>query len=130
MKPAVHPAKSRATLLALCVGLTACASASRDGMRASEPELVIGSNGWISGALRPSESEADTVGCHSAWRNVALRAEDPWLGTIGLRETFPGDCELGVGIALPSSYFGAVRTDSLAERPADLGIGLWLKIDF
>src|SRR5262245_1113987 len=98
MKPAASPAKSRATLLALCAGLTACASAAHEGVRPPEPEFVVGSNGWISGALRPSDPEADTVGCHSAWRNLALRAEDPWLGTIGLRQMLPGDCELGVGI--------------------------------
>ena len=132
MRPAASPAKSRATLLALCVGLTACASAApeRAALPLRQPELIVGSNAWISGALRPSDAEADTVGCHSAWRNVALRAPDPWLGTIGLRQSFPGDCELGVGIALPSSFFGASRTIPLSDRPGDLGVGVWLKLDF
>lgn len=131
MKRAASPAKTRATLLALCVGLTACASANApEGYRPPEPALVVGSNGWLSGALRPSDPAADPTGCHSAWRNLALRANDPWLGTIGLRQELPGDCELGLGIALPSSYFGLERTDSLAAKPDDLGIGVWLKIDF
>lgn len=130
MKPAAPTAKSRAMLLALCVGMTACASAAHDGVHSPETEFVVGSNGWISGALLPSNQEADTVGCHSAWRNHALRPEDPWVGTIGLRQELPGDCELGVGIALPSSYFGAQLSDSLSARPDHLGVGLWLKIDF
>jgi hypothetical protein len=133
MRPAASPAKSRATLLAVCAGLTGCASAYPDhaSMPLPQPEFVVASNAWISGALRPSDRDADPVGCHSAWRNLALRAEDPWLGTIGLRQVLPNACELGVGIALPSSYFGVQRSDALAARPADdLGIGLWLKIDF
>jgi hypothetical protein len=130
MKPAVPSAKSRAMLLALCVGMTACASAAHDGARPTEPEFVVGSNGWISGALLPGDQHGDTVGCHSAWRNHALRAEDPWVGTIGLRQELTSDCELGVGIALPSSYFGVQQSASLTARPDDLGIGLWLKIDF
>src|SRR5262245_14833648 len=132
MRPAAPTAKSRAMLLALCMGVTACASAARDGgvPRPPEPELVVGSNGWISGALLPSNPESDHVGCHSAWRNLALRAEDPWVGTIGVRQVLADDCELGLGIALPSSYFGVQRSDSLSTKPDDLGIGLWLKIDF
>lgn len=131
MKPAARTAKTRVTLLALCVGLPACASAARDeAFHPAEPEFVVGSNGWISGALSPSDPTTAPVGCHSASRNLALRAEDPWLGTIGLRQELTGDCELGLGIALPSSYFGPQRSDSLAARPNDLGIGLWLKIDF
>ena len=133
MKPAVPTAKSRATLLALFVLLPACASATPgDAPTAplSRPELVVASNGWISGALRPSDPANDPTGCHSAWRNHALRADDPWLGTIGLRQALPGACELGVGIALPSSYFVAQRADALSAQPGNLGIGVWLKLDF
>src|SRR5262245_61948142 len=130
MRDVGSPANSRAALIALCAGLTACASASHEGVRPPEPEFVVGSNGWISGALLPSDPSADAVGCHSAWRNLALRADDPWVGTIGLRQELTGDCELGVGIALPSSYFGVQRADALSEKQHDLGIGVWLKLDF
>src|SRR5512147_1644655 len=131
MKPEAGPAKTGVALLALAVGLTACASAGRDGgAPAAEPQFVVGSNGWISGALRPADPEADQVGCHSASRNLALRADDPWFGTIGLRQALPGDCELGVGIALPTSYFGTQRAASVSERPGNLGVGVWLKFEF
>ena len=128
MRDAASHATTRVTLAALCAGLTACASAQHEGYRPPEPEFVVGSNGWISGALLPSGPATDGVGCHSAWRNHALRAEDPWVGTIGVRQELPGDCELGLGLALPSSYFGV--SESLADQPDDLGVGLWLKIDF
>ncbi len=130
-RPSSHAA-SAVSALALAASLLA-GCASSDGRKSGSgysPGLMVASPGWLNGVLAPPES-GTTASCASRYcSNPALRPNETWLGTIGLRQRLSDPCEVGVGVALPNLFPSDNQSIVAAERARDIGVGVWLKFDF
>lgn len=117
-------------LVAAALAISACAS--RDdrphGTCTTGSTVVLASSGWLNGSLEPRNPDESCVGCRAVVGNAALRPDDPWLGTIGLR-LLPGDCEVGMGLCVPNVLSSSAQTQPVS-RARDVGVGAWLSFDF
>ena len=126
--------KLHAVLLgAAAAAVAGCASPSaRDGADGDDGAggLDLSSTEWVNGALEKSDIGTEPVGAHAAGANPALRAEDPWVGTVGWRNRLAHASEFGVGVLVPNTSTAREQTASQTELSRQAGVGVWLKFGF
>ena len=60
--------------------------------------------------------------------NPAIRPNDPWLGTVGVRPVTGAGYEFGTALCLPR--WDAPARDTGFDPTRRLGIGVWFQFDF
>jgi len=133
--PLSRSSVARTSLAALVVAASVASCASPVGKadleRCEERGFVVGSSAFFSCALETPETRSEETGGRAAAANPALRPDDPWLGTIGLRSLLAGEYEYGLGVCVPNPYSTRIGQQSfLADRGRSLGVGAWLQFDF
>ena len=112
--------------------LSGCASnAGRlDAERPADTAFVVRSSGWLNGNFETPDAPEPSAPTRAPGESPALHVTSPWIGTIGLRQLLPGDWEIGLGVAVPNPYSPLAQTLPPTDRFRDVGVGIWLKLDF
>ena len=130
------PLLAAAALAAAAVALCACAGPDgrrSEARRGGGTGVVLSSSSWLNGSFGESSgADARVPGGASGIRaNKALKPDDPWLGAVGVRSVLGPDCEAGMGVCVPNPFPSANATQpTLAARAREVGLGVWLKLDF
>jgi hypothetical protein len=138
MKPFRRTPYSKiATLAVVATALSACASQAPVRPRAprggDDSGVVLASSSWLNGTLGGSPAERPVTGNCAVRTNCALQPTDPWLGTVGVRSLLGDSCEAGMGLCVPNPFPSSssrATSPATVDRVRDVGVGVWLKLDF
>jgi hypothetical protein len=131
LRPSTHTASAALALTFAASLLAGCASdAGRDPGSGYSTGFVISSPGWLNGELAQPEPGTIPASAPLYAGNVALRPNETWLGTIGLRRQLSDSYEVGIGFAVPNPFPGDAQSPVAAERARDIGVGVWLTFEF
>jgi hypothetical protein len=120
-------------LLTCAASLAACASpapAKPRAPRGGDTGVVLASPSWLNGAFGGVSRDECETGCRAIQRNAALRPSDPWIGTVGVRSLLGQSCEAGMGLCVPNPLPSEDSRATSLDGARDVGVGLWLKLDF
>jgi len=121
-----------AAVVVAAAALSACASTGghREPQRPADTAFVVRSSGWLNGNFETPDAPEPSAPTRAPGESPALHVTSPWIGTIGLRQLLPGDWEIGLGVAVPNPYSPLAQTLPPTDRFRDVGVGIWLKLDF
>jgi hypothetical protein len=92
--------------------------------------LVVRDTGWIRGSRESWDPAGEDVGAKTPPANPAMRPEDPWVGSVGVRPISGPGYEAGAGVLIPADYVTANQPANSPEAVRATGVGLWLILDF